>query len=68
MDNRDQESLVVQLQREVVNSGVPISDILRKAKILASLLQNEKFKGWIDAEQGATILPIVGRNIGSFGP
>ena len=52
MDNRDQESLVVQLQREVVNSGVPISDILRKAKILASLLQNEKFKGWIDAELG----------------
>jgi len=52
MDNKDRESLVVQLQREVVNSGVPISDILRRAKILASLLKNEKFKGWIDAELG----------------
>ena len=52
MDNKDRESLVVQLQREVVNSGVPISDILRRAKILASLLKNEEFKGWIDAELG----------------
>ena len=52
MSNRDRESLVVQLQGEAVNSGVPISDILRKAKILASLLKNNEFKGWIDAELG----------------
>ena len=57
MDNRNRESLIVQLQTEVVNSGVPISDILRKAKILASLLKNEEFKGWIDAELGGYSTP-----------
>ncbi len=50
MESRDRESLVAQLQREVVNSSVPISDILRKAKVLASLLQNGEFKDWVDAE------------------
>ena len=43
-------SLVGELQREVVDSSVPISDILRKAKILASLLNNQEFKRWIHAE------------------
>ena len=50
MLSKDGGSLVAQLQREVVNSGVPISDILRKAKILASQLKNKEFKRWIDAE------------------
>ena len=48
MESRDRDSLVAQLQREVVNSSVPISDILRKAKVLASLLPNGEFKDWVD--------------------
>ena len=50
MFDNDKGSLVAQLQKEVVDSGVPISDILRKAKILASQLKNKEFKRWIDAE------------------
>ena len=50
MLSKDDGSLVAQLQKEVVDSGVPISDILRKAKILASLLKNEEFKHWVDVE------------------
>ena len=50
MFGKEKGSLVAQLQKEVVDSGVPISDILRKAKILASKLKNKEFKRWIDAE------------------
>ena len=50
MLDKDKNSLVAQLQREAVDSSVPISDILRKAKILASLLNNEELRRWIDAE------------------
>jgi hypothetical protein len=50
MWGRDKVSLVVQLQKEIVDSDVSLSDILRKAKILASLLRNEEFKSWVDAE------------------
>ena len=50
MFGKEKGSLVAQLQKEVVDSGVPISDILRKAKILASQLKNKEFKRWIDAE------------------
>ena len=50
MFGKGKGSLVAQLQKEVVDSGVPISDTLRKAKILASQLKNKEFKGWIDAE------------------
>lgn len=50
MRNRDDKTLVAQLQMDVTNSSVPISDILRKAKILASLLGNDKLKRWADAE------------------
>lgn len=50
MFGKDKGSLVAQLQKEVVDSGVPISDTLRKAKILASQLKNKEFKRWIDAE------------------
>ena len=41
---------MAQLQNDVVDSGVPISVILRKAKVLASPHENEEFKHWIDAE------------------
>ena len=62
MFDNDKGSLVAQLQKEVVDSGVPISDILRKAKILASQLKNKEFKRWIDAElKGYVIIHIVGR-------
>ena len=50
MFGKDKGSLVAQLQKEVVDSGVPISDTLRKAKILASQLKNKEFKRWIDTE------------------
>ena len=46
----DKGSLVAQIQKEVVDSGVPVSHILRKAKVLAIQLENEEFKSWIDAE------------------
>ena len=52
MSGKDNGSLAVQIQREVVDSSIPISDILRKAKILASLLNNDGFKRWVDAELG----------------
>ena len=41
MFGKDKGSLVAQLQKEVVDSGVSISDILRKAKILASQLKDQ---------------------------
>ena len=50
MFGKDKGSLVAQLQKEVVDSRVPISDILRKAKILASQLNNKDLKRWIDFE------------------
>ena len=42
--------LVATLQSEIVDSSVGISDILRKAKILAQLLKNDQFKRWVNAE------------------
>ena len=50
MFGKDKGSLVAQLQEEVVDSRVPISDMLRKAKILASRLNNKDLKRWVDAE------------------
>ncbi len=50
MLSKGRGSLVAQLQREVLDSSVPISDILRKAKVLATLLKSEEFKRWVDAE------------------
>lgn len=52
MQSRDRASLADQIQKEVVDSRIPISDILRKAKVLASLLGNVGFKRWVDAELG----------------
>ena len=43
-------SLVGQLQKDVLDSSVPLSDILRKAKVLASLLKSEDLTRWVDAE------------------
>ena len=45
-------SLATQLQNDVVDSSVPISNTLRKAKVLASLLRNAEFMRWVDAELG----------------
>ena len=50
MWDKDNDSLAAKIGRDLVDSGVPISDILRKAKILASLLKNDEFKSWVDAE------------------
>ncbi len=33
-----------------VDSGTSLSDVLRKAKVLASLLRNDAFKEWVDRE------------------
>ena len=52
MPEQGREPLAAQIQREVVYSGVPISDILRRAKILASLLDNSEFKRWVNGELG----------------
>ena len=52
MWGNNKTSLAAQIQRDVVDSNVPISDILRKAKVLATLLRNEEFRHWIDAELG----------------
>ena len=52
MRNNGGEPLAAQIQRDVVDSNVPVSDILRKAKILASLLRNVEFKRWVDSELG----------------
>lgn len=50
MRSKDRESLADQIQGEVIDSGVPVSDILRRAKVLASLLGNAEFRLWVDAE------------------
>ena len=50
MLGKNKDSLVAQLQKGVLDSSVPISDILRKAKVLAHLLKSEELKSWVDAE------------------
>ena len=52
MWSNNKASLAAQIQKEVVDSNVPISDILRKAKVLATLLRNAEFRRWVDAELG----------------
>ena len=42
--------LAIQLQNDIDDSDRPISDVLRKAKILATILGNPEFRSWIDAE------------------
>ena len=48
LSNKD--SLVEQLQKDILDSSVPLADILRKAKVLASLLKSEDLMLWVDAE------------------
>ena len=43
-------SLVQDLQREALNSSVPVSDLLRKASIVARKLHIRDFEGWIMLE------------------
>jgi AbiTii len=43
-------NLISELKNDVIDSKVSISTALRKAKVLASLLKNEKMKEWIDRE------------------
>ena len=50
MRNKNRLSLVTRLQADIVDSGVPISDVLRRARILASLLGNDELKRWVRAE------------------
>lgn len=50
MWDKESGSLAAQIGRDLLDSGIPISDILRKAKVLASLLKNDEFKRWVDAE------------------
>ena len=43
-------SLLREIQNDVVNSSINVSDLLRKCKILAYRLGNEDFKSWVDSE------------------
>ena len=43
-------SLVLELQREAMNTNSSVSDLLRKALVVASKLQIEDIKNWIDEE------------------
>ena len=42
--------LLTQLQSDILNSAANLSDILRRAKVLASALGNTEFEQWVDAE------------------
>lgn len=43
-------SLVVELQREALDRSVPVSDLLRKAKVVATKLDLREFLAWIEHE------------------
>ncbi|MFC1994337.1 hypothetical protein ACFLVI_03635 [Chloroflexota bacterium] len=43
-------SLLGEIKKDVLDSGVNINDLLRKCKVLASWLGNEEFEAWIDHE------------------
>jgi len=42
--------LIKEIRDEVVNEEKSLTSVLRKAKIVAYSLQNDKFKNWIEAE------------------
>ena len=44
-------SLVLELQRDAMNSTVPVTDLLRKAYVVAVKLNLPKFREWIEYEQ-----------------
>lgn len=74
MRDKNRLSLIARLQADIVDSGVPISDVLRRARILASLLGNDELKRWVRAElegyQGVDDLPDYRKftpiNMGTF--
>ena len=74
MREKNRLSLVTRLQADVVDSGVPISDVLRRATVLASLLGNDDLKRWVRAElegyENVDDLPVYRKftpiNMGTF--
>ncbi len=42
--------LVEVILQETTNSSIPLSDILRKSKILANIFKNHELETWIDCE------------------
>jgi hypothetical protein len=45
-----QTGIVLELQRDCLNQGIPVSSILRKAKVIASKLDLDELKQWIGWE------------------
>lgn len=43
-------NLVQQIQNDILNPSIPLSSILRKAKVLAYRLKNTDFKDWVEQE------------------
>jgi hypothetical protein len=43
-------SIVLELQRDVLDSSVSVSDLLRKALLIATKLDIPEFKSWIENE------------------
>jgi hypothetical protein len=43
-------SLVLELQREALNSTIPVTDLLRKALVVATELSIKEFQAWIEYE------------------
>ncbi len=44
------DSMILELQKDIINSNLSISTILRKALLIANKLELEDFKKWIEAE------------------
>lgn len=43
-------NLILELRKEIVDSKIKLSDVLRKARVLAAKLRYEEFEKWIDNE------------------
>ncbi len=51
--------LIISLQQDAINKDIPVSDLLRKALVAATKLDNQEFLKWIDKElNGYTEEPI----------
>lgn len=50
MWDKGNDSLAAKIGRDLVDPSVPVSDILRKAKVLGHLLKNDEFSRWVNAE------------------
>jgi len=46
----NKKSIIQQLQHEALNSEISVSDLLRKAKVIAVKLDLKEFLGWIEKE------------------